>query len=80
MSFFCFGTLFELGLIMTNVIVNNIDSLKPEMLHVILPYSNYERWNSRPKIFAKTLQHLIDAKVSVTVVECVLGDRFFCLG
>jgi hypothetical protein len=58
-------------------LINTEDSLKPHMLHVILPYSNDEMWNSRPKTFSKTLQHVINAGASVTVVEAALGGRAF---
>jgi hypothetical protein len=46
-------------------------------LHVIAVIFNPIRWNSRVALYKKFEQHMLDSGVSLTLVECALGNRPF---
>ena len=54
-----------------------MSTLTADKLYVITPYSNFERWTTRPRIFSKFIDHMKASGVSLVVVECELGERPF---
>jgi hypothetical protein len=46
-------------------------------LHVVCAIFNPIRWESRKRLYSAFEQHMLDAGVSLTVVECALGGRPF---
>lgn len=48
-----------------------------KFLHVITPYFNPIRWESRPRVHAEFENHMIESGVKLTTVECAYGERPF---
>lgn len=51
--------------------------MKAELLHVVTCYYNPIRWESRFRLTADFIEHMLDSGVQLTVVECQLGERPF---
>lgn len=51
--------------------------MKSGLLHVVTCYFNPVRWETRNRLTAEHLCHLLDSGVNVTLVECQTGDRPF---
>jgi len=53
--------------------------MKSSDLHVVCAVFNPIRWNSRTALYKNFEQHMLDSGVSLTLVECALGNRPFML-
>jgi hypothetical protein len=53
--------------------------MRPDLLHVVVPYSNPLRWNSRLNLFQQFAKHMQESGVCLHVVECAYGNRPFVL-
>jgi hypothetical protein len=51
--------------------------MKRSNLHVVCAIFNPIRWQSRKALYLDFEQHMLDSGVSLTLVECALGDRPF---
>jgi hypothetical protein len=51
--------------------------MKPSDLHVVCAIFNPIRWASRLALYKNFEQHMLDCGVSLTLVECALGNRPF---
>lgn len=49
--------------------------MRPDLLHVMLAYSNHEQWESRLENFLRTERHLRETGVNVYTIELQYGDR-----
>jgi hypothetical protein len=48
-----------------------------ENLHVVVGYSNFQRWDSRKILFDKFANNILNQNVNLHVVECAYGDKPF---
>jgi hypothetical protein len=53
--------------------------MRADLLHVIAVYSNPVRWASRLERHTEFEQHMLDSGVSLTTVECQMGERLWQL-
>jgi hypothetical protein len=58
-----------------SVLSNSRSTFNPRDLHVILPYSNHLRFQSRYHLFLETIEHMLNSGVTLYVVELAHGDR-----
>ena len=54
---------------------NPRSTFRPNELHVVLPYSNHLRYQSRLKLFIECVEHLLNTGITLYVVELAHGDR-----
>lgn len=57
------------------VLQNARSTFKPSDIHVVIPYSNHLRHQSRYHLVLEAVEHLLNAGVTLYVVELAHGDR-----
>src|SRR6266576_3854161 len=53
--------------------------MRAELLHIILPYSNHERWTSRLANFRRCEEHLRQSGAQIHTIELQYGNRHWDL-
>src|SRR5579883_2307975 len=53
--------------------------MRSDLLHVLVPYNNPLRWNSRLANYQRIERHLLGQGARLMTIECAYGDRPFDL-